>query len=102
MFFYLMIFCNKIVFILYIFGVCMYFDYCVKGVMWELLLQSFVCMFCNGVLFSILIFVEFWLFGYYVKIGYIFVFCIFYKVFLFLELIIGLELDIMIEEMMEY
>lgn len=52
---YPMTFCNKIVPTSYISGACTHPDYRAKGVMRELLSQSFARMLRNGVLFSTLI-----------------------------------------------
>ena len=77
---YPMTFCNKIVPTSYISGACTHPDYRAKGVMRELLSQSFARMLRNGVLFSTLIPAEPWLFGYYAKTGYTPAFRISHKV----------------------
>lgn len=74
MIFYFMIFCDEVIFILYILGVCMYLDYRKYGVMKCLLKEIYWCMYEDGVLLVLLIFVEEWLFGYYVRLGYVLVF----------------------------
>ena len=71
---YPMTFCNKIVPTSYISGACTHPDYRAKGVMRELLSQSFARMLRNGVLFSTLIPAEPWLFDYYTRMGYASVF----------------------------
>lgn len=85
---YPMTFCNKIVPTSYISGACTHPDYRAKGVMRELLSQSFARMLRNGVLFSTLIPAEPWLFGYYAKTGYTPAFRISHKVFSLSELTI--------------
>jgi len=67
---YPMTFCGQTVPTSYISGACTHPDYRSKGVMRELLSQSFARMLRNGVLFSTLIPAEPWLFGYYAKAGY--------------------------------
>ena len=99
---YPMTFCNKIVPTSYISGACTHPDYRAKGVMRELLSQSFARMLRNGVLFSTLIPAEPWLFGYYAKTSYTPVFRISHKVFSLSELTIDREPDTMIEETTEY
>lgn len=99
---YPMTFCNKIVPTSYISGACTHPDYRAKGVMRELLSQSFARMLRNGVLFSTLIPAEPWLFGYYAKTGYTPAFRISHKVFSLSELTISPEPDTMIEETTEY
>lgn len=99
---YPMTFCNKIVPTSYISGACTHPDYRAKGVMRELLSQSFARMLRNGVLFSTLIPAEPWLFGYYAKTGYTPAFRISHKVFSLSELTIDPEPDTMIEETTEY
>ncbi len=90
---YPMTFCNKIVPTSYISGACTHPDYRAKGVMRELLSQSFARMLRNGVLFSTLIPAEPWLFGYYAKTGYTPAFRISHKVFSLSELTIDPEPD---------
>ena len=58
----------------YISGACTHPDYRSKGVMCELLSQSFARMLRNGVHFSTLIPAEPWLFDYYARMGYASVF----------------------------
>lgn len=67
---YPMTFCGQEVPIAYISGACTYPDFRGKGVMRELLLQSFARMLKNDVLFSTLIPAEPWLFDYYARNGY--------------------------------
>lgn len=67
---YSMTFCGKKVPTAYISGACTHPDYRGRGVMQELLLQSFTRMLKNEVLFSTLIPAEPWLFDYYVRNGY--------------------------------
>lgn len=58
----------------YISGACTHPDYRGKGVMKELLIQSFLRMIDEGILFSTLIPAQPWLFGYYAHMGYAAVF----------------------------
>ena len=58
----------------YISGACTHPDFRSKGVMRELLSQSFARMLRNGVYFSTLIPAEPWLFDYYARMGYASVF----------------------------
>ena len=58
----------------YISGACTHPDFRSKGVMRELLSQSFARMLRNGVHFSTLIPAEPWLFDYYARMGYASVF----------------------------
>lgn len=99
---YPMTFCNKTVPTSYISGACTHPDYRERGVMRELLSQSFARMLRNGVLFSTLIPAEPWLFGYYAKTGYAPVFSISHQEFSLSELTLDQESDIKIEETTEY
>ena len=67
---YPMTFCGDIVQTSYISGACTHPDFRGKGVMRELLSQSFERMYNSGVHFSTLIPAEPWLFDYYAKMGY--------------------------------
>lgn len=71
---YPMTFCGETVQTSYISGACTHPDFRSKGVMRELLSQSFARMLRNGVLFSTLIPAEPWLFDYYKRTGYASVF----------------------------
>ena len=71
---YPMTFCGEMVQTSYISGACTHPDFRSKGVMRELLSQSFARMLRNGVHFSTLIPAEPWLFDYYKRMGYASVF----------------------------
>lgn len=71
---YPMTFCGETVQTSYISGACTHPDFRSKGVMRELLSQSFARMLRNGVQFSTLIPAEPWLFDYYKRMGYASVF----------------------------
>ena len=71
---YPMTFCGETVQTSYISGACTHPDFRSKGVMRELLSQSFARMLRNGVQFSTLIPAEPWLFDYYKHMGYASVF----------------------------
>lgn len=71
---YPMTFCGETVQTSYISGACTHPDFRSKGVMRELLSQSFARMLRNGVHFSTLIPAEPWLFDYYKHMGYASVF----------------------------
>lgn len=71
---YPMTFCGETVQTSYISGACTHPDFRSKGVMRELLSQSFARMLQNGVLISTLIPAEPWLFDYYKRTGYASVF----------------------------
>lgn len=71
---YPMTFCGETVQTSYISGACTHPDFRSKGVMRELLSQSFTRMWRNGVHFSTLIPAEPWLFDYYKHMGYASVF----------------------------
>lgn len=71
---YPMTFCRKTVQTSYISGACTHPDFRSKGVMRELLSQSFARMLHDGVHFSTLIPAESWLFDYYAHMGYASVF----------------------------
>lgn len=71
---YPMTFCGDTVQTSYISGACTHPDFRSKGVMRELLSQSFARMLRNGVHFSTLIPAEPWLFDYYKHMGYASVF----------------------------
>lgn len=98
---YPMTFCGQTVPTSYISGACTHPDYRSKGVMRELLSQSFARMLRNGVLFSTLIPAEPWLFGYYAKAGYAPVFRISHQSFSLSELPADSETG-SIEEVTEY
>lgn len=71
---YPMTFCGEMVQTSYISGACTHPDFRSKGVMRELLSQSFARMLRNGIQFSTLIPAEPWLFDYYKRMGYATVF----------------------------
>lgn len=71
---YPMTFCGEMVQTSYISGACTHPDFRSKGVMRELLSQSFARMLRNGIQFSTLIPAEPWLFDYYKCMGYATVF----------------------------
>ncbi|WP_303028232.1 GNAT family N-acetyltransferase [Bacteroides acidifaciens] len=71
---YPMTFCGETVQTSYISGACTHPDFRSKGVMRELLSQSFARMLRNGVQFSTLIPADPWLFDYYKRMGYATVF----------------------------
>lgn len=71
---YPMTFCGEMVQTSYISGACTHPDFRSKGVMRELLSQSFARMLRNGIHFSTLIPAEPWLFDYYKRMGYASVF----------------------------
>lgn len=71
---YPMTFCGETVQTSYISGACTHPDFRSKGVMRELLSQSFARMLRNGIQFSTLIPAEPWLFDYYKRMGYATVF----------------------------
>lgn len=71
---YPMTFCGEMVQTSYISGACTHPDFRSKGVMRELLSQSFARMLRNGIQFSTLIPAEPWLFDYYKRMGYASVF----------------------------
>lgn len=71
---YPMTFCGETVQTSYISGACTHPEFRGKGVMRELLSQSFARMLRNGVYFSTLIPAEPWLFDYYKRMGYATVF----------------------------
>lgn len=71
---YPMTFCGETVQTSYISGACTHPDFRSKGVMRELLSQSFARMLRNGIHFSTLIPAEPWLFDYYKRMGYASVF----------------------------
>lgn len=71
---YPMTFCGEMVQTSYISGACTHPDFRSKGVMRELLSQSFAQMLRNGIQFSTLIPAEPWLFDYYKRMGYATVF----------------------------
>ena len=71
---YPMTFCGETVQTSYISGACTHPEFRGKGVMRELLSQSFTRMLRNGVYFSTLIPAEPWLFDYYKRMGYATVF----------------------------
>ena len=71
---YPMTFCGEMVQTSYISGACTHPDFRSKGVMRELLSQSFARMLRNGIQFSTLIPTEPWLFDYYKRMGYATVF----------------------------
>lgn len=71
---YPMTFCGEMVQTSYISGACTHPDFRGKGVMRELLSQSFARMLRNGIQFSTLIPAEPWLFDYYKRMGYATVF----------------------------
>lgn len=71
---YPMTFCGEMIQTSYISGACTHPDFRSKGVMRELLSQSFARMLRNGIQFSTLIPAEPWLFDYYKRMGYATVF----------------------------
>lgn len=71
---YPMTFCGEMIQTSYISGACTHPDFRSKGVMRELLSQSFARMLRNGIQFSTLIPAELWLFDYYKRMGYATVF----------------------------
>ena len=71
---YPMTFCGEMVQTSYISGACTHPDFRSKGVMRELLSQSFARMLRNGIQFSTLIPAQPWLFDYYKRMGYATVF----------------------------
>lgn len=71
---YPMTFCGEMIQTSYISGACTHPDFRSKGVMRELLSQSFARMLRNGIQFSTLIPAEPWLFDYYKHMGYATVF----------------------------
>lgn len=71
---YPMTFCKNMVHTSYISGACTHPDFRGKGVMRELLSQTFTKMFHNGIHFGTLIPAEPWLFDYYARMGFASVF----------------------------
>lgn len=67
---YPMTFCNRIIPTSYISGACTHPDFRSRGVMKELLKQTFMRMYNNGIFLSTLIPAEEWLFDYYARSGY--------------------------------
>lgn len=67
---YPMTFCGRTVPTSYISGACTHPNFRKKGIMYELLSQSFACMLQNGVALSTLIPAEPKLFDYYARLGY--------------------------------
>lgn len=67
---YPMTFCGEEVPVSYVSGACTHPDFRSRGVMRELLSQSFAAMYRNEVMFSALIPAEPWLFDYYSRSGY--------------------------------
>ena len=99
---YPMTFCGKTVQTSYISGACTHPDFRSKGVMRELLSQSFVRMLRNEVHFSTLIPAEPWLFDYYAHMGYASVFKYSTKTIALPEIIPSPSKDINIEIIVEY
>ena len=99
---YPMTFCGKTVQTSYISGACTHPDFRSKGVMRELLSQSFVRMLRNEVHFSTLIPAEPWLFDYYAHMGYDSVFKYSTKTIALPEIIPSPSKDINIEIIVAY
>ena len=99
---YPMTFCGKTVQTSYISGACTHPDFRSKGVMRELLSQSFARMLRNEVHFSTLIPAEPWLFDYYAHMGYASVFKYSTKTIALPEVIPFPSKDINIEIIVEY
>ena len=98
---YPMTFCGETVQTSYISGACTHPEFRGKGVMRELLSQSFARMLRNGVYFSTLIPAEPWLFDYYKRMGYATVFEYSVKEIILPELIVSKDIVVDVAPMIQ-
>ena len=98
---YPLTFCGETVQTSYISGACTHPEFRGKGVMRELLSQSFARMLRNGVYFSTLIPAEPWLFDYYKRMGYATVFEYSVKEIILPELIVSKDIVVDVAPMIQ-